>query len=212
MRRFASIGLDEDTLRVVEPLFVALFVPRVIQLFVDPLSFGRLYVIVAAIMLAIVISTALRPFATRDASFSGSADKGAAVVQIASLFVFGASVHPALLTLASLCGFGLLSDSLLTGVYLAASLPLACGGGITLFPRVETLRSMHWALCFGTFLLDCLCSKCILGGFSSHYFSPYCCACYSSLGFEALAPKGPLVPMTLLCPSFCPCPRMLLTC
>ena len=144
MCRFASIGLDEDTLRVVEPLFVALFVPRVIQLVVDPLSFGRLYVIVAAIMLAIVISTALRPFATRDASSSGSADKGAAVVQIASLFVFGASVHPALLTLAGLCGFGLLSDLLLTGVYFDRSL-FGC------FPparmREGSRCSPAWILC-----------------------------------------------------------------
>lgn len=158
MRRFASIGLDEDTLRVVEPLFVALFVPRVIQLVVDPLSFGRLYVIVAAIMLAIVISTALRPSATRDASSSGSADKGAAVMQIASLFVFGASVHPALLTLASLCGFGLLSDSLLTGVYLAASLPLACGRDHAVPPRGNfafyALGALFWNVLTRLFVFE----------------------------------------------------------
>lgn len=158
MCRFASIGLDEDTLRVVEPLFVALFVPRVIQLVVDPLSFGRLYVIVAAIMLAIVISTALRPFATRDASSSGSADKGATVVQIASLFVFGASVHPALLTLAGLCGFGLLSDLLLTGVYLAASLPLACGRDHAVPPRgyfaFYALGALFWNIFTRLFVFE----------------------------------------------------------
>lgn len=135
MRRFASIGLDEDALRVVEPLFVALFVPRVIQLFVDPLSFGRLYVIAAAVMLAAVIFAALRPSTSHGTGSSGSAGKGAAAVQAAALFAFGASVQPALLTLASLCGFGLLVDSLLVGIYLAASLLLAYGRDYAGSPR-----------------------------------------------------------------------------
>lgn len=158
MHRFASIGLDEDTLRVVEPLFVALFVPRVIQLFVDPLSFGRLYVIAAAIMLAIVISVALRSSAPRDASPSGSVGRGAVVVQAVSLFVFGASVHPALLALAGLCGFGLLVDSLLTGIYLAASLLLACGRNHAVSPRgifaFYALGALFWNVLTRLFVFE----------------------------------------------------------
>lgn len=158
MRRFASIGLDEDSLRVVEPLFVALFVPRVIQLIVDPLSFGRLYVIVAAIMLAIVISAALRPSMARDASSPGSVGKGVAAVQAVSLFVFGASVHPALLTLASLCSFGLLADSLLAGIYLAASLLFTCGRDHAVPPRGNfafyALGALFWNVLTRLFVFE----------------------------------------------------------
>lgn len=158
MRRFASIGLDEDTLRVVEPLFVALFVPRVIQLFVDPLSFGRLYVIAAAVMLAAVIFAALRPSTSHGAGSSGSAGKGAAAVQAAALFAFGASVQPALLTLASLCGFGLLVDSLLVGIYLAASLLLAYGRDYAGSPRGSfafyALGALFWNVLTRLFVFE----------------------------------------------------------
>lgn len=158
MRRFASIGLDEDALRVVEPLFVALFVPRVIQLFVDPLSFGRLYVIAAAVMLAAVIFAALRPSTSHGTGSSGSAGKGAAAVQAAALFAFGASVQPALLTLASLCGFGLLVDSLLVGIYLAASLLLAYGRDYAGSPRGSfafyALGALFWNVLTRLFVFE----------------------------------------------------------
>lgn len=158
MRRFASIGLDEDTLRVVEPLFVALFVPRVIQLFVDPLSFGRLYVIAAAVMLAAVIFAALRPSTSHGAGSSGSAGKGAAAVQAAALFAFGASVQPALLTLATLCDFGLLVDSLLVGIYLAASPLLAYGRDYAGSPRGSfafyALGALFWNVLTRSFVFE----------------------------------------------------------
>lgn len=158
MRRFASIGLDEDTLRVVEPLFVALFVPRVIQLFVDPLSFGRLYVIAAAVMLAAVIFAALRPSTSHGAGSSGSAGKGTAAMQAASLFAFGVSVQPALLALASLCGFGLLVDSLLVGIYLAASLLLAFGRDHAGSPRGSfafyALGALFWNVLTRLFVFE----------------------------------------------------------
>lgn len=127
MSRFGAIALDEEALQVVEPLFVVVFIPRVIQLFMDPLSFGRLYAIAAVIMLAFVVAVALRaPSSQQDGSSnSKGADTGA--LQVASLFVLGASIQPAFLSLASMIDWDLLTGALLSGAYLAACLLLACG-------------------------------------------------------------------------------------